>query len=87
MHFVISLTTKICILLSRLLQLCCDSRVAINIAYNPVQHDQTKHVEIDQHFIKEKLQAGIICAPYVKAMKQLDDILTKAVSSSVFHAI
>ena len=35
--------------------LVCDNKSAINIAHNPVQHDRTKHVEIDRHFIKEKL--------------------------------
>ncbi|XP_043718020.1 uncharacterized mitochondrial protein AtMg00810-like [Telopea speciosissima] len=33
--------------------LYCDSKSAISIAHNPVQHDKTKHVEIDRHFIKE----------------------------------
>jgi hypothetical protein len=37
------------------MRMYCDNKVAINTAYNPVQHDRTKHVEIDQHFIKEKL--------------------------------
>jgi len=46
--------------------LYCDNKAAIKIAHNPVQHDQTKHLEIDRHFIKEKLRKGIICTPYVK---------------------
>jgi hypothetical protein len=37
------------------MRLSCDNKAAISIAYNPVQHDQTKHVEIDLHFLKEKL--------------------------------
>jgi hypothetical protein len=37
------------------MRLYCDNKAAISIAHNSVQHDQTKHVEIDQHFIKEKL--------------------------------
>jgi len=47
------------------MRLYCDNKAAISIAHNPVQHDQTKHVEIDRHFIKEKLREGIICTPYV----------------------
>ncbi|XP_024030615.1 uncharacterized protein LOC112094295 [Morus notabilis] len=34
----------------------CDNKSAINIAHNPIQHDRTKHIEIDRHFIKEKLE-------------------------------
>jgi len=54
---------------------------AIAIAHNPVQHDKTKHVEIDRHFIKEKLEAGIIFFPFVRSELQLADVLTKGVSS------
>ena len=43
----------------------CDNKVAINIANNLAQHDRTKHVEIDRHFIKEKLDSGNICIPYI----------------------
>ncbi|KAH9698542.1 protein kinase domain-containing protein [Citrus sinensis] len=34
----------------------CDNKAAISIAHNPVLHDMTKHVEIDRHFITEKLK-------------------------------
>ena len=37
------------------MRLYCDNKAAINIAHNLVQHDRTKHVEIDRHFIKERL--------------------------------
>lgn len=56
------------------MRLYCDNKEAINNAHNPVQHDRTKHVEIDQHFIKEKLREGIICTPYAKIGDQLVDI-------------
>ena len=41
-----------------------ETRTVINIAHNPMQHDRTKHIEIDRHFIKEKLDSGLICTPY-----------------------
>ena len=66
------------------MMLYCDNTSAIEIAHNPVQHDWTKHVEIDRHFIKEKLEAGIIIFPFVMSENQLADVLTKAVASSVF---
>jgi ATP sulfurylase len=65
--------------------LYCNNKVANSIAHNLVQHDRTKHVEIDRHFIKEKLREGIIYTPYVKPREQLEDMLTKGISSSILH--
>ncbi|PNX88803.1 pentatricopeptide repeat-containing protein mitochondrial-like, partial [Trifolium pratense] len=39
------------------MNLFCDNKAAISIAQNPVQHDRTKHVEVDRHFIKQNLEA------------------------------
>ena len=54
--------------------LYCDNKAAINIA---VQHDRTKHVEVDHHFIKDKLDKVVVCIPYVTSARQIVDILTK----------
>ncbi|EXC10042.1 Cysteine desulfurase 2 [Morus notabilis] len=59
------------------MKLYCDNKAAINIAQNPVQHDRTKHVEIDRHFIKEKIDCGAICMPFVTTTQQIADFLTK----------
>ena len=37
------------------MKILCDNKAAISIAKNPVQHDRKKHVEIERHFIKEKI--------------------------------
>ena len=59
------------------MKLFCDNKATISIVNNPVQHDRTKHVEIDKHFIKEKLNNGSICIPYILSSQQIVDILTK----------
>ncbi|CAL2258220.1 unnamed protein product [Prunus armeniaca] len=66
------------------MDLYCDNKAAIVIAYNPVQHDRTKHVEVDRHFIKENVDAEIVSFPFISSEYQLVDVLTKAVSTTVF---
>lgn len=67
------------------LKLYSDSKAAISIAHNPVQHDRIEHIEIDRHFIKEKLDAGIICLPFVTSSQQIANILTKSLTRPSFE--
>ncbi|CAL9018424.1 unnamed protein product [Prunus brigantina] len=66
-------------------KLHCDNQFAFQIANNPVQHDRTKHVEVDRHFIKEKLEHKLISIPFVPSSKQLANMLTHAVSKHQFE--
>lgn len=51
--------------IKELMSLYCDKKAAISIAHNPIQHDRTKHIEVDWHFLKEKLQIGLICTAFL----------------------
>ncbi|XP_022893597.1 uncharacterized protein LOC111408063 [Olea europaea var. sylvestris] len=66
------------------IKLYCDNKAAINISLNPVQHDRAKHVEVDRHFIKEKVEDEIICMTYVPTKEQTADIFTKGLPKQVF---
>ena len=62
-HFRMKLLVELKIEVEGPMKLHSDSKAAINIAHNPIQHDRAKHVEIDRHFIKEKLESEAICMP------------------------
>jgi hypothetical protein len=45
--------------------LFCNNVSAVYMASNPVQHRQTKHIEIDIHFVREKVSLGQVCVLHV----------------------
>ena len=62
----------------------CDNESSIMIAYNPVQHAKTKHIEIRHHFIQDHVEKGDIDLSYVSTKYQLADIFTKALDEPRF---
>nr|GEZ83420.1 retrovirus-related Pol polyprotein from transposon TNT 1-94 [Tanacetum cinerariifolium] len=63
----------------------CDSKSAIAISCNLVQHSRTKHIAVRYHFIKEHVEKGSIELYFVKTDYQLADIFTKALPADHFN--
>nr|GEX26900.1 retrovirus-related Pol polyprotein from transposon TNT 1-94 [Tanacetum cinerariifolium] len=57
---------------------------AIDISCNPVQHSRTKHIDVRYHFIKEKVEKGIVELFFVGTEYQLADLFTKALPEDRF---
>ncbi|GJZ39363.1 hypothetical protein Tco_0585926 [Tanacetum coccineum] len=63
----------------------CDSKSAIAISCNPVQHSRTKHIVVCYHFIKLHMEKGTIELYFVKTDYQLADLFTKALPVDRFN--
>ncbi|KAJ9566708.1 hypothetical protein OSB04_002674 [Centaurea solstitialis] len=64
----------------------CDNVSAVYLSDNPVQHQRTKHIEIDIHFVREKVRVGQIRVPHVPSSLQYADIFTKGLPRQLFES-
>jgi hypothetical protein len=64
--------------------LLCNNESAVKIAKNPVLHSRTKHIDIRNHFLREKEANGDIALQNVRSEEQLVDIFTKPLNERTF---
>jgi hypothetical protein len=62
----------------------CDNVSAIYLSTNPVQHQRTKHIEIDLHYVRECIAIGDVRVLHVPTTFQITNIFTKGLSTLVF---
>ena len=68
------------------LTLYCDNKSAIMLAFDSVLHERTKHIEVDVHFIREKVRSGVVFPKFVPSSEQTADALTKPVGPSLLKS-
>ena len=62
----------------------CDNISAVYMSSNPIQHQRTKHIEIDLHFVRERVAHDDVRVLHVPITSQYADIFTKGLLSSIF---
>ena len=80
-----SLLTELGVSQSRPPVLWCDNLGATYLSANPVFHARTKHIEIDFHFVREKVAAGALDVRFIASGDQLADVFTKPVTQPVLR--
>ncbi|CAH9129472.1 unnamed protein product [Cuscuta epithymum] len=85
MLFIRSLLADMGILVSDPVKLFCDNVSASYLVVNPIQHDRSKHIKIDYHFVRERVVHGDLVVRYIPTQFQLADIFTKNLTSQHFE--
>ncbi|GMI71408.1 hypothetical protein HRI_000810100 [Hibiscus trionum] len=67
--------------------LYCDNQSTIHLATNQVFNERTKHIEVDCHFIREKVCSGFLKIFHVRSCNQLADLFTKALNLPAFRSL
>jgi len=62
----------------------CDNISSVYMSRNPVHHQRTKHIELDIHFIREKVAIGELRVTHVPSVRQLTDVFIKGLPSALF---
>jgi hypothetical protein len=56
----------------------CDNQGAISLTKNPTQHARTKHIDVQHHFVRERVENGEVTFEYCSTEEMVADVLTKA---------
>ena len=87
MQWLISLLHELGFKSTTLPTIFCDNLSATNYSANPIFHSRMKHLALDFHFVREKVQDGSIRVTHINGDDQLADALTKPLSSQRFHTL
>jgi hypothetical protein len=61
-----------------------DNRGALALAKNPEYHSRTKHIDIRYHFVRHKVEEGLVELGWTGTMSNIADRMTKPLGASAF---
>ena len=64
--------------------LCYDNLGVTYLFVNPIFHASTKHVEVDYHFVRDRVAKKEITVRFIPSQDQLADVLTKPLPHASF---
>ena len=85
--WILSLLREICVNDISVPKLWCDNLGATYMCASPIFHARTKHVEIDYHFVRDKVASGDIQVNFISTKDRLADIFTKPLPGPRFSSL
>ena len=71
-------------LVQQSIRIYCDNLSAIFLAKNPYYHSNTKHIDVQYHFVRDMVEEKKVLLAKVDTLKNVADSLTKSVSTEKF---
>ena len=65
--------------------LYCDNISALHMTINPVFHARSKHIELDYHFVRERVALGLLITQHISTSNQVADLFTKPMSKAALN--
>jgi hypothetical protein len=67
------------------LQILCGNQGAIKFSKHHIEHARSKHIDVQWHFLREKIAEGDIAIEYCNTKEMIAHCMTKAVSREIFE--
>lgn len=84
MTWLMSLLSELNIVVAKVPILWVDNVSAIALASNPVLYARTKHIKLDFHFVRERIETKVLQVQYVPSIDQVTDIFIKLLGLQFF---
>ncbi|KAJ0028636.1 hypothetical protein Pint_36096 [Pistacia integerrima] len=65
--------------------LYCDNLSALYMTVNPIFHARSKHIELDYHFVRERVARGLLITQHISIDNQVTDLFTKPMSKAALQ--